>query len=298
MSATERRVDVVVIGAGPAGETAAGRIGDGGLVVALVERELVGGECSYWGCIPSKVADPSRRRPGRGPLACPARRRRSPARSTSTAALAKRDETTSSWHDDGQLPWLEEPRRPTWSAAWAGSPASGRSRSTAGDGAVHPAAWPGGRSSWRPARGARHAARSPACAEAAPWDNRDVTAMPGRCRAGCSSSAAARSAWRWRRPFTRARCRRGHRASRGSTALLGPRGAVRRRGGARRRWRPRASRSSPARRMVAADASAVAGGPVVGDARRTAGRFVGDEILVAVGRRPSTGDLGLGLASA
>ncbi|MEO8517622.1 MAG: FAD-dependent oxidoreductase, partial [Dermatophilaceae bacterium] len=41
--------DVVVIGAGPAGEAAAGRCGDGGLSVALVERELVGGECSYWG---------------------------------------------------------------------------------------------------------------------------------------------------------------------------------------------------------------------------------------------------------
>jgi dihydrolipoamide dehydrogenase len=80
MSATEQiDVDVVVIGAGPAGETAAGRIGDGGLVVALVERELVGGECSYWGCIPSKVLI----RPGdvlAAAAACPARRRRSPAR--------------------------------------------------------------------------------------------------------------------------------------------------------------------------------------------------------------------------
>ena len=47
--------DVVVIGAGPAGETVAGRCADGGLSVAIVERELVGGECSYWGCMPSKT---------------------------------------------------------------------------------------------------------------------------------------------------------------------------------------------------------------------------------------------------
>jgi pyruvate/2-oxoglutarate dehydrogenase complex dihydrolipoamide dehydrogenase (E3) component len=47
--------DVVVIGAGPAGENVAGRCADGGLSVALVEREMVGGECSYWGCIPSET---------------------------------------------------------------------------------------------------------------------------------------------------------------------------------------------------------------------------------------------------
>jgi pyruvate/2-oxoglutarate dehydrogenase complex dihydrolipoamide dehydrogenase (E3) component len=47
--------DVIVIGAGPAGENAAGRVAAGGLSTAIVEHELIGGECSYWGCIPSKT---------------------------------------------------------------------------------------------------------------------------------------------------------------------------------------------------------------------------------------------------
>jgi pyruvate/2-oxoglutarate dehydrogenase complex dihydrolipoamide dehydrogenase (E3) component len=49
------RFDVVVIGAGPAGEVAADRLANGGLRVALAERELIGGECAYWACIPSKT---------------------------------------------------------------------------------------------------------------------------------------------------------------------------------------------------------------------------------------------------
>src|SRR3954470_2981780 len=57
---TDTTFDVIVLGAGPAGEVTAGRLADGGLRVALVEAELVGGECSYWGCIPSQT-------PRRGP---------------------------------------------------------------------------------------------------------------------------------------------------------------------------------------------------------------------------------------
>jgi pyruvate/2-oxoglutarate dehydrogenase complex dihydrolipoamide dehydrogenase (E3) component len=47
--------DVLVIGGGPAGDVLAGRVADRGVDAVLVERELVGGQCSYWGCIPSKT---------------------------------------------------------------------------------------------------------------------------------------------------------------------------------------------------------------------------------------------------
>src|SRR6266705_2115908 len=55
MTDRERDVDVVVIGMGPGGEHAAGSLAEAGLAVAGVEKRLVGGECPYWGCIPSKM---------------------------------------------------------------------------------------------------------------------------------------------------------------------------------------------------------------------------------------------------
>ena len=49
------RFDVIIIGMGPGGETVAGRLLAAGSRVAVVERELIGGECAYWACIPSKT---------------------------------------------------------------------------------------------------------------------------------------------------------------------------------------------------------------------------------------------------
>ncbi|MEU7057262.1 NAD(P)/FAD-dependent oxidoreductase [Streptomyces sp. NPDC046197] len=98
--------DVVVLGAGPVGEIVAERTRAAGLATAIVESELVGGECSYWACMPSKAllrpviarAD-ARRLPGlsqavQGPL-------------DATAVLARRDGFTSHWDDTGQVQWVD-----------------------------------------------------------------------------------------------------------------------------------------------------------------------------------------------
>ena len=102
----EETFDVVVIGAGPAGEKVAGRVAAGGLCVAVVEAELVGGECSYWACMPSKAL----LRPGEVVAAV----RRVPGAAEAVtgnidvaAVLARRNELTGDWNDEGQVRWLE-----------------------------------------------------------------------------------------------------------------------------------------------------------------------------------------------
>jgi dihydrolipoamide dehydrogenase len=97
--------DVIVIGAGPAGEVCAGRLGQAGLEVAVVEQHLVGGECSYYACMPSKALA----RPGE----LLGETRRVPGLRVedgldAAAVLARRDEVIHDLDDSSQVPWLED----------------------------------------------------------------------------------------------------------------------------------------------------------------------------------------------
>jgi dihydrolipoamide dehydrogenase len=271
--------DVVVVGGGPAGEVAAGRCADRGLDVVLVEQELVGGECSYWGCMPSKTL----LRPG--DVLAAARRVPGAAAAVTgpvdvAAALARRDWMTSSWTDGGQEEWLAGHGVRLLRGA---ARLTGERRLDVGGVAVT------ARRAVVLATGSTAVVPPvPGLADVRPWDNRAATAakeVPARLLVLGGGAVGLELAQAFRR--------------------LGAAEVTVVEGGPRLLPREEPFAGEQVRAAFAAEGIGVRLGTLLTAARRDGtdgpvratlddgSELVADEVLVAVGRRPRTADLGL-----
>lgn len=276
--------DVIVIGAGPAGENAADLAVRGGLSVAIVERELVGGECSYWACMPSKallrpgeVLDMARRVPGAAEAV------------TGTidieAALGRRDAMAANWDDSGQVDWL----------TGAGVDLIRGHGRLAGARTVEVTDREGGRSSHQATKAVIVATGTgasippvPGLREIESWDNRDITAAKEAPRrllvvGGGVVGVEMAQAWKWLGVEELTIVEMAPRLLPREEPFVGEELAA-------------ALERMGITVLVDTALTAVeregADGPVtatVGDGKTIAA----DEILVAAGRRPLTGDVGL-----
>ncbi|MDX5566786.1 NAD(P)/FAD-dependent oxidoreductase [Streptomyces sp. ID05-04B] len=277
MTETETNTyDVVVLGAGPVGENVADRTRAAGLTTAVVESELVGGECSYWACMPSKAllrpviarAD-ARRLPGlrqavQGPL-------------DAEAVLARRNWYTGDWTDDGQADWLKSIGADLHRGHGR---LTGPRTVTVGDTVLT------ARHAVVVATGTRAALPAlPGLAEIRPWTSREATsaqAAPGRLVVVGGGVVATEMATAWQALGSQV------------TLLVRGRGLL--------------DRMEPFAGELVAEALTAAGADVrtgtsVASVTRTEGvvvvvtdtgeRIEADEILFAVGRAPRTEDIGL-----